>query len=337
MNSAVYKPSRLKEEILTSLKSAFYQPGNHYATQIIVVEGTIARAPSIYGATAYFYLEDDQKVQVNVRAPKNMVQDLQKGLFVQIAGTVNLNSKANNIDYDILFCATDLLTKRVSQNAQKLTSLTQELYDQGYFSNKKPFPEFKEQSRCRVAIITSGNASANAMADIEGVLKDLPFYERVLVPVNLGSSEDIARGIRESDEKGFDILVLTRGGGEQLSIFDERPILDALHKSKTFTISAIGHAKDQSLSDMVSDFAARTPTDAARLLVEKYTSSLTYQQYSQLKKSNEELNKSLGDLFKHLEGYQEQIKRTESRLRKTQVLLAATVIVIFALLYFFIL
>lgn len=331
----VYRPSTLKEAIFTSLKSAFYQPGNSFSTQIIVVEGTISREPSIYGSVAYFFLEDDQKVQVNVKAPKSLVQGLQKGLYVKLAGTVNLNSKANNIDYDILFCATDILNKKVSQEAQKLQSLTQELYDLGYFANKKPFPDFRE--KCRVAIITSGNTSANALADIEGVMKDYTFFEMELISVNLGSAEDIARGIRESDGRGFDVLVVTRGGGEQLNVFDERPILDALHNTKTFTITAVGHAKDQSLADMVSDYAARTPTDAARYLVEKYTSSLTTQQFTQLKRSNEELNKSLAELFKHIEKHQQQVRIAEGKLIKTQLLLVVAIIIIATLIYYFVL
>lgn len=312
----IYSPSSLKEEVLTSLKSSFYN--GKYAAQPIAVEGTIIREPSIYGSNAYFSIEDVNKVQLNVKGPKLLARELQKGLFVQLSGTLNLNSRQNVIDYDVLFCATTLLNKKESREQQEVNDLVRELFDLGYFARKKSFPNLLEKPKCRVAIVTSGNNAANAFSDIEAIAREIPLYSLTLISVNLASSEDIARGITEAGKENFDILILTRGGGEQLDVFDERPVLDALFSVQAFTISAIGHARDKVLSDMVADYIARTPTDAGRYLAEKYASSLTQQEFSRLQQSNSQLVRSISDIHKLLDDSQNQLAYYTARLRQAE-------------------
>ena len=65
-----------------------------------------------------------------------------------------------------------------------------------------------------------------------------------------------------------DIIVVMRGGGsfEDLMGFSDERVLEALHTSTKYTISAIGHQTDEMLSDLVADCRAPTPSIAGELV-----------------------------------------------------------------------
>ena len=66
-----------------------------------------------------------------------------------------------------------------------------------------------------------------------------------------------------------DVIVIARGGGsvEDLLPFSDEALIRAVHRAGTPVVSAIGHEPDQPLLDLVADWRASTPTDAAKRLV----------------------------------------------------------------------
>jgi len=61
-----------------------------------------------------------------------------------------------------------------------------------------------------------------------------------------------------------------RGGGslEDLAIFNDELIARAIFELNTPLITAIGHERDITIADFVSDIRAPTPTAAANVIVE---------------------------------------------------------------------
>lgn len=66
-----------------------------------------------------------------------------------------------------------------------------------------------------------------------------------------------------------DVIVIARGGGsvEDLLPFSDERLIRAVAQTDTPVVSAIGHETDNPLLDLVADFRASTPTDAARSIV----------------------------------------------------------------------
>ena len=67
----------------------------------------------------------------------------------------------------------------------------------------------------------------------------------------------------------MDLIVLTRGGGslEDLIGFNNEAVVRQIFGSKIPIVSAIGHEGDWSLTDLVADLRASTPSNAAELIV----------------------------------------------------------------------
>jgi len=132
---------------------------------------------------------------------------------------------------------------------------------------KKPLPLFPT----RVAVVTSPTGAA--IRDILRVLKRRNAgLNLVILPSAVqgeGAAETIARQIRRANEFEMgDVLIVTRGGGslEDLLPFYEESVVLAIADSRIPVISAVGHEIDTTLTDLVADVRAPTPSAAAEMV-----------------------------------------------------------------------
>jgi len=161
----------------------------------------------------------------------------------------------------------------VGQGALELAfrQLHAKLQAEGLFATerKKPLPVYP---LC-ITLITS--QSGAALQDMLKVLRPFPWLRLCVyhVPVQGdGSAEKIAEAIAHLNRRhktigGVDVILLGRGGGslEDLWEFNEEIVARAMAASAIPIITGIGHEVDVSIADLVADYHAHTPTEAARV------------------------------------------------------------------------
>jgi len=151
-----------------------------------------------------------------------------------------------------------------------LRKLHQRLAGEGLFDpgRKRPLPRFPR----RIALVTSPTGAA--VRDFLEVLRRRWRGVQVLIiPAKVqgeGAAQDLVRGIRLANALADppDVLVVGRGGGslEDLWCFNEEPVVRAIYASRIPVVSAVGHEIDVTLSDLVADVRALTPSEAASLV-----------------------------------------------------------------------
>jgi len=125
----------------------------------------------------------------------------------------------------------------------------------------------------RVAVVTSPTGAA--IRDFLEVLwRRWPGVEILVVPTRVqgqGAAGEIAQAITTASTLASspDILVVCRGGGsmEDLWCFNEEAVVRAIFSSPIPVVSAVGHEIDVTLSDLVADVRALTPSEAAEIIL----------------------------------------------------------------------
>jgi len=133
---------------------------------------------------------------------------------------------------------------------------------------KRALPRFPEA----VGVVTS--LAGAALADILTVIRRRAPWTRVIVRgarvQGEGSGDEVAEAIRSLGASGLvDVLIVGRGGGslEDLWAFNEEAVARAIVACPVPVISAVGHEVDVTISDLVADVRAPTPSAGAETAV----------------------------------------------------------------------
>lgn len=86
--------------------------------------------------------------------------------------------------------------------------------------------------------------------------------------VNTHDTESVVAALREADEKEYQIIVISRGGGSGLEHLDHPDILEAITQLKTPLVVAIGHVDDKLYIKDMADLTLDVPNHLGRWLYE---------------------------------------------------------------------
>jgi exodeoxyribonuclease VII large subunit len=167
-------------------------------------------------------------------------------------------------DYQLI--VDELHPKGAGAQDLALRRLKEKLHRLGYFA-----PERKRQwARYprRLALVASPiGAAIRDMLEI--LLRRWPCAEVLVCPVRVqgeGAADSIAGALATLNRlAGIDVVILGRGGGssDDLAAFNEERVAHAIFTCKHPVIAAIGHEIDVTIADLVADFRAVTPSEAA--------------------------------------------------------------------------
>ena len=163
-----------------------------------------------------------------------------------------------------------LPTSAVGQKQQELERVKALLHRDGLFdpARKRPVPSYAST----VAMVTSPDGAA--LKDVVTVTrKRWPCARILFVAARVqgdGAVQELVRALRLVNRiPGLDLCIVGRGGGarEDLAAFNSEAVCRALAAVRVPTISAVGHEVDISLTDLVADLRAATPSAAAEMAV----------------------------------------------------------------------
>lgn len=232
--------------------------------------GTLSRPSSGHW---YFSLKDD-RAQLSCamfrRANMRVRFEPKVGDSVIVRGLLSIYEARGN--YQLMVDHMEASGDGALQRA--LEALKQKLQSEGLFDQdrKKAIPPHCE----RIGVVTSPTGAA--VEDIVSVLgRRSPSSHIAIYPVQVqgaGSAEQIAEAIDVANaqvttgERDLDVLIVGRGGGslEDLWAFNEEVVARAIARSEIPVVSAVGHEIDYSISDLVADLRAATPSQAAELV-----------------------------------------------------------------------
>src|SRR5206468_2225271 len=197
-------------------------------------------------------------------------------------------------------------------------------------SRKRPLPSCPSI----IGIVTSPEAAA--LRDMLRVLRTrFPLAQVILYPTLVQGSEAptaIAHALDGLNAHGkADVVILGRGGGsiEDLWAFNEEVVARAIARSRIPVISGVGHETDFTISDLVADQRASTPTAAAtaavpdiadwRVSLAAYQDDLAALMQAYFDEKLEALEEARRDLARF--SPQSQLDRLNQRLDDTSALL----------------
>ncbi|GGB42928.1 exodeoxyribonuclease 7 large subunit [Oceanisphaera marina] len=168
---------------------------------------------------------------------------------------------------------------------QQYEALKQSLGAEGLFDadRKQPLPPHP----VRIGIISSPTGAA--LHDILSVLaRRAPHLQVIIYPSqvqgDIAATQLISALERANRRNETEVLILARGGGslEDLWCFNDERLIRAIAASHLPIVSAVGHEVDITLSDLVADLRAPTPSAAAELISQDGgAQQLQYQQWQQ--------------------------------------------------------
>jgi exodeoxyribonuclease VII large subunit len=161
-------------------------------------------------------------------------------------------------------------TAAIGRQQQELERVKEILQRDGLFdpARKRAVPGYASS----LALVTSPDGAA--LRDVLTVTrKRWPCARIFVVGARVqgdGAVQELVRALRLVNRiPGVDLCIVGRGGGarEDLAAFNSEAVCRALADVRVPTISAVGHEIDISLTDLVADLRAATPSAAAELAV----------------------------------------------------------------------
>lgn len=236
----------------------------------IWIEGEIAELNERSGMMAFMRLRDTSAdMSLSVMCHKSViaaVKPLPANARVVIYAKPSWYTKSGTLSMS----AKEIRQVGVGELLARLEALKSLLASEGLFSldRKVALPLLPR----KVGLICGRNTDAEKDV-VENARRRWPAVEFEIREVTVQGAAavvEVSAALRELEANSeVDVIIITRGGGsfEDLLPFSDESLIRLAADCQTPIVSAIGHEKDSPLLDLVADYRASTPTDAAKRVV----------------------------------------------------------------------
>jgi exodeoxyribonuclease VII large subunit len=236
----------------------------------IWIEGEISELNERSGMMAFIRLRDPSvDMSISVMCHKSVIaaaQPLPANARVVLYAKPSWYTKNGSLS----FSAREIRQVGVGELLARLEALKNNLAQEGLFdSDRKVALPLLPQ---KIGLICGRNTDAEKDV-VENAKRRWPsvqFEIREVTVQGAGAVSEVSEALRELEaDKTVEVIIITRGGGsfEDLLPFSDEGLVRLAASCDTPIVSAIGHEKDSPLLDLVADYRASTPTDAAKRVV----------------------------------------------------------------------
>ena len=236
----------------------------------IWIEGEISELNERSGMMAFMRLRDTSvDMSISVMCHKSViatVKPLPDNARVVLYAKPSWYTKNGSLS----FSAREIRQVGVGELLARLEALKNLLASEGLFDSdrKVALPLLPKV----IGLICGRNTDAEKDV-VENAKRRWPsvqFEIREVTVQGAAAVSEVSDALRELEaNKDVEVIIITRGGGsfEDLLPFSDESLVRLAASCTTPIVSAIGHEKDSPLLDLVADYRASTPTDAAKRVV----------------------------------------------------------------------
>ena len=236
----------------------------------IWIEGEISELNERSGMMAFMRLRDPSvDMSISVMCHKSViaaVKPLPDNARIVMYAKPSWYTKNGSLS----FSAREIRQVGVGELLARLEALKNQLAGEGLFNSdrKVALPLLPKV----IGLICGRNTDAEKDV-VENAKRRWPsvqFEIREVTVQGAAAVSEVSEALRELEaKKDVEVIIITRGGGsfEDLLPFSDEGLVRLAASCETPIVSAIGHEKDSPLLDLVADYRASTPTDAAKRVV----------------------------------------------------------------------
>lgn len=236
----------------------------------IWVEGEISELNERSGMMAFMRLRDTSvDMSISVMCHKSViasVKPLPDNARVVMYAKPSWYTKNGSLS----FSAREIRQVGVGELLARLEALKNQLAGEGLFNSdrKVALPLLPKV----IGLICGRNTDAekDVFENAKRRWPSVQFEIREVTVQGAAAVTEVSDALRELEaNKDVEVIIITRGGGsfEDLLPFSDEGLVRLAASCETPIVSAIGHEKDSPLLDLVADYRASTPTDAAKRVV----------------------------------------------------------------------
>lgn len=269
--------------------------------------------------SGYFYdtfRDEASDAAITILVPPLIRNELQPNKTVTVNGFVTRRVINTSGSIQIQLTVTDLVAQTLNKFNDEDLKKVEVMQRKAVIGYRDVYSWLKEQiiseQPFKIGIIIGKTGIIDN--DIKHQLREsIGFYDISFHRINLSSEEEILITLDRLNNENYGLIALSRGGGDNLDIFNRFSIAEKAVGLESLFITAIGHKDDITLLQKIADKSFITPSELGQFLNDTYNHTV------------EELENSKAKLIESVKlqltaNYQKEIDNLNERLKANEEL-----------------
>lgn len=230
------------------------------------VEGQLVQLNRRAGMCFMTLRDTEADVSLSMSASPRVLGDIAEGAHVVVHATPTFWGKRGTLQLQ----ADDMRVVGLGELLARIDHLRRVLAAEGLFDADRKVPLPFLPAVVGLVCGRESKAEHDVVVNARARWPQVRFVIREVAVQGPRAVPEVSAAIAELDaDPEVEVLVVARGGGsvEDLLPFSNEALVRAAAACRTPLVSAIGHETDAPLLDLVADYRASTPTDAAKRIV----------------------------------------------------------------------